>query len=132
MTTKNTINTATINDVVFCPIESVFSNDSTTFVYLKDGGSIRKKQVIVGQSNENEIIIKTGVKADDELYLNPPEKADKLELVKLSKEELKKYEEKPRMQNKPGKSQAESADSKNTATSKEGKSSAKPVKMVRK
>jgi len=103
MTTKNTIVTATINDVLFCPIESVFSNDSTTFVYIKDGGSILKKQVIVGQSNENEIIIKTGAKANDELNLNPPEKADKLELIRLSKEELQKYLPKPVIRKKEGK-----------------------------
>jgi HlyD family secretion protein len=90
MTTKNTIVTATINDVLSCPIEAVFSNDSITFVYKKDGGSIKKKQVVVGQSNENEIIIKAGVDADDELILNPPEKAEKLELIKLSKEVLQK------------------------------------------
>ena len=59
-----------------------------------------KKQVIVGQSNENEVIIKTGVKPDDELFLNPPEKADKLALVRLSKEELHKYEAKPANQKK--------------------------------
>ncbi len=103
MTTKNTIVTATINDVLFCPFESVFSNDSISFVYLKDGGSILKKQVIVGQSNENEIIIKAGVKADEELYLNPPEKVDKLELVSLSKKELQKYVAKPAIQKKDGK-----------------------------
>jgi HlyD family secretion protein len=90
MTTKNTIVTATIDNVIFCPIEAVFSNDSVTFVYLKDGGSINKQQVITGQSNENETIIKTGLKADDELYLVPPENADKLKLVKLSAEEIKK------------------------------------------
>jgi len=95
MTTKNTIITATIDNVFHCPIEAVFSNDSITFVYLKDGGSIRKKQIITGQSNENEIIVKTGLRANDELYLNPPEKADKLDLVNLSKEEVKKYEVKP-------------------------------------
>ena len=105
MTTKNTIITATINDVLFCPIESVFSNDSITFVYLKDGGSTLKKQVIIGKSNENEIIIKAGLNANDELYLNPPEKADKLELVRLSKEEIQKHETIPALQKKDDKTQ---------------------------
>jgi hypothetical protein len=95
MTTKNTIITATIDNVLYCPMEAVHSNDSNTFIYLKEGRSIIKKQIIVGQSNENEIIVKTGVKPDDELYLNPPEKAEKLELVRLSKEELEKYKLKP-------------------------------------
>jgi HlyD family secretion protein len=101
MTTKNTIITATIDNVLYCPIEAVHSNDSNTFVYLKDGRSIIKKQIIVSQSNENEIIVKTGVKLDDELYLNPPEKAEKLELVRLSKEDLEKYRLKPANPKKP-------------------------------
>ncbi len=95
MTTKNTIVTATIDNVMFVPIESVFSDDSTTFVFRKNGGSIDKQQIIVGQSNENEIIVKTGLKPDDELYLIQPENFEKMKLVQLSPEEIKKYEEKP-------------------------------------
>lgn len=95
MTTKNTIVTSTIKDVLFCPIESVFNADSVSYVFLKSGGSIKKKQVVVGQSNENEIIIKAGVKEDDELLLNPPENSEKLTLVRLDKDLLKKFEQKP-------------------------------------
>ncbi|HSN49701.1 MAG TPA: hypothetical protein VLR52_00620, partial [Bacteroidales bacterium] len=58
-------------------------------------GSIAKQQVIVGQSNENEIIVKTGLKPDDELYLIQPENIDKMKLVQLSPEEIRKYDEKP-------------------------------------
>lgn len=90
MTTKNTIVTATIKDVMFAPIESVFSDDSVTYVFRKKGGGIEKQQVIVGLSNENEIILKAGVNPDDELYLVQPENPEKMELVKLSPEEMKK------------------------------------------
>lgn len=104
MTTKNTIVTATIDNVMFVPIESVFSDDSATYVFKKDGGRIAKQQVIIGQSNENEVIIKTGIEPDDELYLNQPENADKMKLVLLSPEEKKKFDEKPGIKTVKGKS----------------------------
>jgi hypothetical protein len=92
MTTKNTIVTSIIDSVLFLPIESIFNNDSITFVYKKDGGSYRKQQVIVGLSNENEIIIKAGLNEEDEVLLSPPEEADKAKLIPLSPEIIKKFE----------------------------------------
>jgi hypothetical protein len=95
MTTKNKILTSIIDSVLFIPIEAIFNNDSVTFVYAKDGGSIKRQQVIVGQSNENEIIIKAGLQAEDEVLLVPPDKAEKLSLESLPKETIAKYKEKP-------------------------------------
>jgi multidrug efflux pump subunit AcrA (membrane-fusion protein) len=92
MTTKNTIITSVIDSVLFIPIESIFNNDSITFVYKKDGGSYKKQQVIVGVSNENEIIIKAGLSEDDEVLLSPPEEAEKAKLIPLSPEIIKKFE----------------------------------------
>ncbi len=83
MTTKNTIITAVIPNVLFVPIECVHTNDSITFVYKSSGGSVVKQQVKAGASNENEIIITNGLDEKDKVYLLPPEKADKIKLVKL-------------------------------------------------
>ena len=95
MTSKNTIITASINNVIFAPIEAVISNDTVTYVFKKDGGRVIKQQVIAGESNDNEIILKAGVKENDELLLLPPENADKMKLTELTSEELKKFEVKP-------------------------------------
>jgi hypothetical protein len=95
MTTKNKILTNIIDSVLFIPIEAIFNNDSVAFVYKKDGGSVIKQQVIVGQSNENEIIIKAGLVTDDEVLLVPPEKSEKLSVDLLPKEIIAKYKEKP-------------------------------------
>ena len=84
MTTKNTILTSEIDSVLFIPIEAVFTTDSTGYVFLKDGGKIIKKQVIAGQSNENQIIIKEGLKENDEVLLSQPEKEDEMKLVRLN------------------------------------------------
>ena len=83
MTTKNMIVTSVIPNVMFVPIESIQRTDSISFVYKKDGLSIVKQQVRVGATNENEIIITKGLTEGDNVYLLPPENADKLKLVKL-------------------------------------------------
>jgi len=103
MTTKNTIITAVIDNVTFIPIEALFSNDSLSYVFRKDGRSITKQQVIAGLSNENEIIIKTGLKAEEEVLLTPPENGDQMKLVALPKEIIDKFKEKKEPQ--PAKNQ---------------------------
>ncbi len=95
MTTKNKILTSIVDSVVFIPIEALFNNDSVAFVYKKDGGSVVRQQVIVGPSNENEIIIKAGLKDEEVVLLVPPENADKLDLNLLPKDIIAKYKEKP-------------------------------------
>ena len=95
MTTKNKILTSVVDSVLFIPIESIFNNDSIAFVYKKNGGSIVRQQVIVGQSNDNEIIVIAGLVERDEVLLVPPEKADKLTMNTLPPEIVSKYKEKP-------------------------------------
>lgn len=94
MTTKNTIVTAVIDSVLFIPIEGIFNNDSATFVYKKNGSGVLKQQVVVGQSNDNEIIVREGLNEEDEILLVPPDKSDDMDLVALDPAILKKYEKK--------------------------------------
>ena len=94
MTTKNTILTNVIDSVLFIPIEAIFNADSVTFVYKKKGSSVTRQQVILGPSNDNEIIVREGVEEEDEVLLVPPEKAEKLTLQKLPPEILVKYKTK--------------------------------------
>lgn len=79
MTTKNIIITAVIDSVLYVPIESIHSNDSLSYVYK---GS-RKQEIILGKSNENEIIIRAGLEENDEVYLMPPEGASDYSLSAL-------------------------------------------------
>lgn len=90
MTTKNTILTATIDSVLSIPLESVFNNDSITFVYKKDG-SLVKQQVILDQSNYDEIIVKEGLKEDDQVLLLAPESDEEIRIIMLPPEIVEKY-----------------------------------------
>ena len=83
MTTSNHVITQTLDSVLFVPLEAVHANDSLTFVYTRDG---RKQVVVLGESNENHIVVDMGVNKGERLYLSMPEnpesfKYDGLELV---------------------------------------------------
>lgn len=81
MTTKNIINTSVIPKMLYIPIESVHNSDSITYVYLYKKNV--KKQIKTGLTNENQIIVKEGLKEGDDIYLAPPEDAEEWELIKL-------------------------------------------------
>ena len=76
MTTANKILTKKVSDVLMIPLEAVFSKDSISYTYLKSGLSIEKKQVELGLSNNEVIIINKGLKENDVVYLNKPEDLD--------------------------------------------------------
>ena len=109
MTTKNIILTDIVDGVLFVPIESVFKDD--TISYVVSGNS--RKQVLVGKSNDNEIIIEAGLEKDDEIYLLPPEGFEKFRLTRLPENILKKFEEK-----KPIAHQSRNLDKSNIAQGK--------------
>jgi multidrug resistance efflux pump len=88
MTTSNMVITQVLDSVLFVPLEAVHANDSLTFVYTRDG---RKQVVVLGESNENHIVVDMGLEKGERLYLSMPEnpesfKYDGMELL----EEIKR------------------------------------------
>jgi HlyD family secretion protein len=70
MTTSNRIITKVFEDVLYLPLESVRANDSVTYVYTSN----KERQIVVlGESNENFIIIEQGLEEGDVVYLSSPE-----------------------------------------------------------
>ena len=79
MTTGNKIITKTINDVVYIPLESVQAGaDSIPFVYMKNGN---KQVVVLGESNENNVIIEQGIAEGVQIYLSTPVEPEDFKLV---------------------------------------------------
>lgn len=66
-----------ISDVLFIPIEAIFKNGTTEYVYLKSGNSFEKKKVETGLANNDYIIIEQGLTKDDVVALSDPFKEDK-------------------------------------------------------
>lgn len=83
MTTSNTIITLKEKDVLVLPIETIYSKDSISFVYKKTGFSFEKKQVILGEKNNSEVIILNGLSEKDIVYFNEPEDSDKKKISML-------------------------------------------------
>ena len=76
MTTSNRILIDKEEDVLTIPLEAIFSKDSISYVYAKSGLSIEKKEVELGSSNVDEVVIKNGLEENDIVYLSKPEGMD--------------------------------------------------------
>jgi len=85
MTTSNRILTKKIDSVLMIPLEAVFSKDSISFAYVKKGYSIYKKQIVLGESNNNVVIVKKGLTENEKLYLNEPEGLEEKSIELLKK-----------------------------------------------
>jgi multidrug resistance efflux pump len=115
MTTSNTIQTTVIDSVLFLPIESVFTNDSLSYVYTT--GNKRVKQIVeTGEKNENYVVIRQGLIKDQQVLLNEPENTEDYDIsgmeiyanilkkkeeekARKAEEELRKQKEAEQMQN---------------------------------
>ena len=84
MTTSNSIITSKASDVLMVPIEAIFSKDSISYVYAKSGFSVTKKQVELGERNNEDVIIKSGLTEKDVVYLNKPDGYDSAKIAKLN------------------------------------------------
>ncbi|MFN8240508.1 MAG: HlyD family efflux transporter periplasmic adaptor subunit [Bacteroidales bacterium] len=74
MTTGNKIIISSIDDAVFIPIECVQAGaDSIPFVYLRNK---TKKVVLLGESNDKNIIIKKGIDEGTNVYIVVPPNAE--------------------------------------------------------
>lgn len=80
MTTSNRIITKVYEDVLYLPLEAVRANDSVTYVYTNK----RQRQIVVlGESNENFIIIEQGLDEGDPVYLSTPEEPETYQFTGL-------------------------------------------------
>jgi multidrug efflux pump subunit AcrA (membrane-fusion protein) len=84
MTTSNNIITNKVEDVLMVPIEAIFSKDSISYVYAKSGFSIAKKQVELGDSNNEDVIVLKGLTEKDVVYLNKPEGYDNAKIAMIN------------------------------------------------
>lgn len=111
MTTGNQIVTKTFPDVIYIPLECVYAApDTIPYVYTKSG---KKQIVVLGESNENQVIVEQGLEPGTILHLTQPENSDAIpfvgeELKEIIREKLrlkKEAEEKARtegVQARPG------------------------------
>jgi len=70
MTTSNTILINSHSDVVYIPLDAVFNQDSVTFVYTTNN---TKQVVVLGESNDTEVIVDLGLTEGEKLHVSIPE-----------------------------------------------------------
>jgi len=112
MTTSNSIITQTFSSALSVPLEAVHSNDSLTYVYRSN----KIKQVVVlGEANENQIIVEAGLDEDDLVLLSIPEDAEEMKWTGLELVEVirQKESEEKRLQEEQQKRMEEMANKRN-------------------
>ncbi len=73
MTTSNRIIVETISDALSIPLECLHNQfDSITYIYKKAGLGVEKQEVVLGSSNDNEVVIMAGLNAEDRVFLSEP------------------------------------------------------------
>ncbi len=87
MTTSNSILTNKIEKALQIPLEAIYAQDDRSFVYLRTGTGISRKEVQLGSANAEYVIILQGLEDGDEVYLSEPESAREKELVVLASKE---------------------------------------------
>jgi hypothetical protein len=107
MTTGNKIITKTIEDVTYIPLECVQAGlDSIPFVYTRSGS---RQIVVLGESNENNVVVDQGLEPGDVIYLSTPEEPDRFRiagepLIAVNRERAKaKKEEEMRLREEAAK-----------------------------
>jgi len=88
MSTSNKIIANVIEEALYIPVEAVHSQgDSITYVVVKDGLGMTKKEVLLGLSNSDEVIIKEGLVEGQSIYLSDPTGLDGKSIEMLEKRE---------------------------------------------
>ena len=78
MTTSNSIVISQLSSVVYVPLETIFSQDSIPFVYTTNQ---TKQIVLLGEANDNEVVVEQGISSDEKLYVSVPENAATWKMV---------------------------------------------------
>ncbi|MDR9416400.1 MAG: efflux RND transporter periplasmic adaptor subunit [Gracilimonas sp.] len=86
MTTSNRIIVERVNDAMFIPLETIHVQDSSSFVFKKDGLFPVMQEVNLGLMNENEVIVHRGLTMDDVIYLTVPEDTAGIQRMFLEEE----------------------------------------------
>ncbi len=79
ITTTNRIIVGTVKDVLSIPIISVFEEEGSTFVFVEDGASFEKREVELGDRNDDFVVVNGGLEEGEAVALRNPEKDDALE-----------------------------------------------------
>jgi RND family efflux transporter MFP subunit len=94
MTTSNAIEIASVSNVLSVPLEAVTTDSGYSYVYKRDGRGVVRQMVQTGEMNDNMIVVRKGLTADDHVLLTAP--ADKASIKTVAVPGLKPIDTTPR------------------------------------
>jgi RND family efflux transporter MFP subunit len=90
MTTSNRIETASIANVLFIPIEAVSTDSGMTVVYKRTGSGVTKQEIETGTASDDEIVVLRGLEEGERVLLAIPPNGAQMEVARLTGPSLKK------------------------------------------
>lgn len=65
------ITTATVDNIIKVPVSAVIAEGNQSAVYVVENGRAKKRQVIAGLRNADDVVIEKGVQESDQVILSP-------------------------------------------------------------
>ena len=84
MTSSNKIQIFSEEKVLSIPLDAISSENDIFFVVVKKGLGIEKREVKLGRSNDNEVIVLDGLAENEEIFLVQPAAIEEKELIRLT------------------------------------------------
>jgi hypothetical protein len=84
MTTGNIIQTASIPDALFVPLEAVVTDEAVPYVFVRRGGRVIRQEITTGAMNDTHVVVSAGLESGESVLLVPPADAAKLTTRRLS------------------------------------------------
>jgi multidrug efflux pump subunit AcrA (membrane-fusion protein) len=78
MTTNNAILIDELKSVTFISQEAVFVNDSVSYVIINTALGLKRQKIKLGKSNDNYVVVLSGVKENEELLMVKPEDVESI------------------------------------------------------
>lgn len=83
MTTGTAIETYSVQNALFVPLEVVMAEGDIPFVYKRNGSGVVRQEVETGAMNDDEVVIRRGLDEGDEVLLSAPLDREGIETVRL-------------------------------------------------
>jgi len=83
MTTGNEVETESLTDVLYIPLDALLVEDGIPMVFKRSGSRIVKQEVVTGAMNYDEVVILKGLDEGDMVLLTPPPDREGMELQRL-------------------------------------------------
>jgi hypothetical protein len=83
MTTGNEVETQSLKDVLYIPLDALVVEDGIPVVFKQDGNRVVKQEVATGAMNDDEVVIVKGLEEGQTVLLSPPLNRNELEVQRL-------------------------------------------------